>query len=72
MPDIPNAVQRGAYDLQAQNSDPLCAYIYDLPGLRHHVAGIVQTLPTQCEMFYATKANPALPVLQAPHPGPWV
>lgn len=65
MPDIPNAVQRGAYDLQAQSTDPLCAYIYDLPGLRHHVAGIVQALPTQCEMFYATKANPALPVLQA-------
>ncbi|WP_171040657.1 type III PLP-dependent enzyme [Marinobacter alexandrii] len=68
MSDIPGSVQRSVYDLQAQGTDPLCAYIYDLGGLRHHVSEIAQALPANCEMFYATKANPALPVLQAMAP----
>ncbi len=68
MPDLPSTVQQAAYDLKSESSDPLCAYIYDLPALRRHVSGIVRALPANCDMFYATKANPALPVLQALSP----
>ena len=65
MPDVPLSVQTAAARLRAQSVDPLCAYIYDLPGLCEQVQGIVGCLPDGCEMFYATKANPALPVLNA-------
>ncbi|WP_227546113.1 type III PLP-dependent enzyme [Marinobacter fonticola] len=56
--------------LQRQHSDPLCAYIYDLDSLSQHVQAVVECLPPQCEMFYATKANPALPLLRTL--APWV
>lgn len=62
--DIPNRVEQVARDLRAESRDPLCAYIYDLPALRTHIARIVQALPDNCDMFYAVKANPTLPVLQ--------
>jgi diaminopimelate decarboxylase len=35
----------------------LCAYIYDLNSLQNHVSSICDLLPSNCEMFYATKAN---------------
>jgi diaminopimelate decarboxylase len=67
---VPGRIHQAALDLQRQHSDPLCAYIYDLDSLRNHVQGVVAALPPQCEMFYATKANPALPLLQTLTP--WV
>lgn len=45
-------------------AEPLCAYVYDLEGLRRHAARVVATLPPGCELFYAIKANSDLPVLQ--------
>ena len=65
MPEVPVSVQRAIKELKGQDSDPLCAYVYDLPELRHRAQGIVECLPPGCEMFYAAKANPALPVLGA-------
>jgi diaminopimelate decarboxylase len=39
------------------NNAPICAYIYDLNALREHVHSIVTTLPRNCYMYYAMKAN---------------
>ncbi|MDI1293141.1 MAG: hypothetical protein PSV18_10405 [Methylobacter sp.] len=38
-------------------------------GLDSHAAGLAATLPDNCELFYAVKANSDLPILQtlAPH-----
>lgn len=47
------------------SSDELPAYVYDLAGLRTHVAGIRAALPAGVELWYAAKANPAEPVLRA-------
>ena len=50
-------------------NEPLCAYIYDLEALDRHAAGLDASLPDNCELFYAIKANSDLPILQtlAPH-----
>lgn len=42
----------------------LPAYVYDLAGLRTHVAGIRAALPADVELWYAAKANPAEPILR--------
>jgi diaminopimelate decarboxylase len=54
---------------RACNDEPLCAYIYDLASLDRHAAGLAASLPDNCELFYAVKANSDLPILQtlAPH-----
>lgn len=65
MPDVPASVQQAIHALKRRESDPLCAYVYDLPGLRNRIKSIVECLPAGCDMFYAAKANPALPVLGA-------
>lgn len=44
---------------------PLCTYIYDLPHLRARVRAIKTQLPANCELFYATKANPDRKILAA-------
>lgn len=40
-----------------QSGAPVCHYIYDLNALRQHVHKIVSSLPENCEMYYAMKAN---------------
>lgn len=40
-----------------QSGTPVCHYIYDLNALRQHVHKIVSSLPENCEMYYAMKAN---------------
>ena len=45
MPEVPVSVQRAIKELKGQDSDPLCAYVYDLPELRHRAQGIVGRLP---------------------------
>ncbi|MFT5559665.1 MAG: diaminopimelate decarboxylase [Psychromonas sp.] len=47
----------------AQKQTPLCAYIYDLPSLAKHATGMVQSLPKNCELYYAAKANPEAQIL---------
>lgn len=40
-----------------QTGAPVCHYIYDLNALRQHMHKIVSSLPENCEMYYAMKAN---------------
>jgi diaminopimelate decarboxylase len=63
------AVERHLHALRAEDSQPLCAYVYDLEGLRRHAVAVAAALPARCELFYAIKANSELPILQtlAPH-----
>ncbi|RJG01676.1 type III PLP-dependent enzyme [Noviherbaspirillum sedimenti] len=49
---------------QIAAGEPLCAYVYDLEGLRRHAAHVAGSLPAGCELFYAIKANSDLPILQ--------
>lgn len=50
-------------DLAGKQNGPFCAYIYDLISLRKHVKHLISKLPANCELFYAIKANPELPIL---------
>jgi diaminopimelate decarboxylase len=54
---------------RACTDEPLCAYIYDLEALDRHAADLIASLPANCELFYAVKANSDLPILEtlAPH-----
>jgi diaminopimelate decarboxylase len=45
--------------------DPVCAYVYDLAGLRAHASAAVAALPEGCELFYALKANSEPRVIEA-------
>lgn len=47
-----------------ERHEPLCAYVYDLEGLRRHAAALVASLPPNVELFYAVKANSDLPILR--------
>lgn len=57
-------IQQAALRLQQQHSQPLSAYLYDLPALRRHLHAIKADLPEQVELFYAVKANPDEKILQ--------
>jgi diaminopimelate decarboxylase len=46
-----------------QDDAPLCAYIYDLNQLKSHASAMMSALPSNCELYYATKANPEAEVL---------
>ncbi|GMK37487.1 staphyloferrin B biosynthesis decarboxylase SbnH [Paenibacillus sp. CCS19] len=51
------------------NGRPVCAYVYDLGGLRRHAASMADALPACACLFYAVKANPDPRIIQAllPH-----
>lgn len=51
--------------LVSQDRRPVCAYVYDLPALRDHVRRLIDTLPARCRLYYAIKANPERPILEA-------
>src|SRR2546423_948548 len=51
--------------LRAAGAGPVCAYVYDLDGLRAHAAGAVAALPDGSELFYALKANSERPIIEA-------
>jgi len=59
-----NRVLRHLLGVAASARDPLCAYVYDLEALRRHAARLTGSLPQGCELFYAIKANPDLPILK--------
>ncbi|WP_375737871.1 type III PLP-dependent enzyme [Pseudomonas boanensis] len=61
---LPARITRAIEDLRTQRRDPLCAYLYDLPALDRHVRAMRAALPANCELFYATKANPEAPILR--------
>jgi diaminopimelate decarboxylase len=44
-------------ELKKRKNAAVCAYIYDLKGLKQHVHSVVHSLPTSCHMYYAVKAN---------------
>jgi diaminopimelate decarboxylase len=46
---------------------PVCAYLYDLDGLRKRAAMLTAALPPGCDLFYAIKANSDAPVLSVLH-----
>lgn len=48
---------------QAAANEPWCGYIYDLEILRQHASALVATLPANCDLFYAIKANSDYPIL---------
>lgn len=54
--------------LKEDREEPLCAYLYDLRQLRSHVSSLVATLPAQCRLYYAIKANSEAPILNAVAP----
>ena len=51
--------------LRAADDGPVCAYVYDLDGLRSHAAAAVAALPAGAELFYALKANSERPIIEA-------
>ena len=51
--------------LRAAGVGPVCAYVYDLDGLRAHAAAAVAALPSGTELFYALKANSERPIIEA-------
>jgi diaminopimelate decarboxylase len=61
---LPTTVEQQVLSLaQAQDGEPLCAYLYDLHALRQHVRKMVDALPENIELFYAAKANPEPEIL---------
>jgi diaminopimelate decarboxylase len=51
--------------LRARSDGPVCAYVYDLAGLRAHATAAVAALPEGGELFYALKANSERAVIEA-------
>src|SRR5882762_1553582 len=51
--------------LRAESEAPVCAYVYDLDGLRAHAAAAIAALPEGCELFYAVKANSERLIIEA-------
>lgn len=45
--------------------NPVCAYIYDIEGMKHHVKKMVELMPKQTFLFYAIKANPDKEIIKA-------
>ena len=52
-------------ELRAAGDGPVCAYVYDLDGLRAHAAAAVAAMPLGSELFYALKANSERPIIEA-------
>lgn len=55
--DVPN-VEKLIQQTREQEQQPVCAYIYDLVALRERAHRCVNSLPDECNLFYAVKANP--------------
>lgn len=47
------------------NGTTMCHFIYDLPALHKHVQTITASLPANCDMYYAMKANSEATILAA-------
>ncbi|MYL38781.1 type III PLP-dependent enzyme [Halobacillus litoralis] len=48
-----------------RETEPVCAYVYDLQQLKTHAASLKAGLPDFCELYYAVKANPDPNILEA-------
>jgi diaminopimelate decarboxylase len=60
---LPARITDAISQLRKQPS-PICAYVYDLVALERHIQTIRESLPANCELFYAAKANPEAQILQ--------
>ncbi|SDT35386.1 diaminopimelate decarboxylase [Paenibacillaceae bacterium GAS479] len=58
-------VERWIHEWQAASDEPVCAYVYDLAGIRRHAASLLPGLPRQGKLFYAIKANPDKRIIEA-------
>ncbi|MBD8499228.1 type III PLP-dependent enzyme [Paenibacillus arenosi] len=58
-------VEKWITDWHVHNDEPVCAYIYDLKGIQNHVKAMLETMPSQTNLFYAIKANPDPNIIEA-------
>jgi 2-[(L-alanin-3-ylcarbamoyl)methyl]-2-hydroxybutanedioate decarboxylase len=58
-------VEETVKELKRQRKKPFCAYLYDLKGLQLHAKKLQESLPDQCQLFYAVKANADQNILRA-------
>jgi diaminopimelate decarboxylase len=61
---LPQQIQSEVLLLATQQTEPLCAYLYDLNALEQHIKQMRHVLPQNVELFYAAKANPSTPILK--------
>ncbi|MGR5231525.1 type III PLP-dependent enzyme [Vibrio rotiferianus] len=61
---LPEQIQSEVLLLATQQTEPLCAYLYDLNALEQHIKQMRHVLPQNVELFYAAKANPSIPILK--------
>ncbi|MFN1649835.1 type III PLP-dependent enzyme [Vibrio rotiferianus] len=61
---LPEQIKSEVLLLAKQQTEPLCAYLYDLNALEQHIKQMRHVLPQTVELFYAAKANPSAPVLK--------
>ncbi|WP_053366312.1 type III PLP-dependent enzyme [Bacillus sp. FJAT-27245] len=54
--------------LKEEMDEPVCSYIYDLDHLKEHVESVTRTLPENCHMYYAMKANSEERILRTIYP----
>jgi diaminopimelate decarboxylase len=64
-PLVPARVRELVLELARSPESSFPAYVSDLTGLRAHVRAVRAALPDPVEVFYAAKANPERPVLEA-------
>ncbi|MDQ0483882.1 type III PLP-dependent enzyme [Guptibacillus hwajinpoensis] len=63
-----SAVETYIEQRKSSDSEPICAYVYDLELLKEHATSIKESLPSFCRFYYAVKANPARELLQTLEP----
>lgn len=63
-----NRIARTVLAARCAQSEPYSAFVYDLAALREHVRSRRAALPDFCRLYYAVKANPELPLLEAMAP----
>lgn len=68
--NIPKHIQAEALNFQAQQTDPISVFIYDLEALQQHVQKLVEHLPSRISLYYAIKANSETAILNTL--APWV
>ncbi|WP_239617999.1 type III PLP-dependent enzyme [Cohnella mopanensis] len=58
-------IERWIHEWQDRSDEPVCAYVYDLEGIRNHVRKMLESMPEQTRLFYAIKANPDKRIIEA-------
>ncbi|PZT55641.1 type III PLP-dependent enzyme [Paenibacillus silvae] len=59
-------IQQALHKIKRANmDDPVCAYIYDLAGIRAQVRSMREKMPMNTRLFYAIKANPDPRIIEA-------